>query len=93
VNAFDATLGGASDAFVTMLSPAGDALVYSTYFGGQGSDGGSSIAVDASGAAYVAGSTTSNDFPTQNAFDDTANWRVNSKPRNRRDGFVAKLAQ
>ena len=76
-----------------MLSASGDALVYSTYLGGQWSDGGSSIAVDASGAAYVAGSTTSNDFPTQNAFDDTANWRVNSKPRNRRDGFVAKLAQ
>jgi hypothetical protein len=57
----DSTLGG-GDAFVTKLDPSGSALVYSTYLGGSGSEGGVSIAVDAEGAAYVMGSTRSRDF-------------------------------
>jgi len=39
-------------------------LSYSTYLGGNGSDGGSGIAVDGSGNAYVTGYTISTDFPT-----------------------------
>jgi hypothetical protein len=71
--------GGVTDAFVTKLNPAGSALIYSTYLGGtglypnraevfpfgfDGQEGGSSIAIDAGGNAYVAGGTTSIDFPT-----------------------------
>ncbi len=64
--------GGSSDAFLTVLNAAGSGLVYSTYLGGSGSeyinDHVVSIALstDASGntSAYVAGSTTSTDFPT-----------------------------
>jgi uncharacterized protein (TIGR03437 family) len=51
------------DAFVSKLSPTGSALVYSTYLGGTGVDQGYGIAVDASGAAYVAGATDSPNFP------------------------------
>ncbi len=60
----------AQDAFVTKLSPAGDALVYSTYLGGNGdgdrggNDTAQSIALDSSGRAYVTGETKSSDFPT-----------------------------
>jgi hypothetical protein len=50
--------------FVTKLNPAGTALVYSTYLGGSQSDFSAGIAVDAAGAAYVTGATTSPDFPT-----------------------------
>jgi hypothetical protein len=57
---------GGHDAFVTSLSPAGDALVYSTYLGGSGYDVGFGIAVDATGNCYVTGFTRSSDFPTQN---------------------------
>jgi hypothetical protein len=39
-------------------------LVYSTYLGGASHEGGAGIAVDATGAAYVTGSTNSTDFPT-----------------------------
>src|SRR5262249_3233483 len=46
------------DEFVAKFSPAGS-LVYSTYLAGEGDDAGKGIAVDASGNAYVAGSTTS----------------------------------
>jgi uncharacterized protein (TIGR03437 family) len=57
-----------TDVFVTKLDPQGNAI-YSTYFGGSGSDTASGIAIDALGAAYVAGNTNSTDFPvTAGAF-------------------------
>ncbi len=63
--------GGNRDAFVTKLTPAGNALVYSTYLGGSGDDGGHGIAVDAAGSAYVTGNTTSTNFPTQSPYQAT----------------------
>ena len=58
--AFDTSLGGGQrDAFVTKLAPDGASLVYSTYLGGSGIDGGVGIAVDAAGSAYVTGTTDS----------------------------------
>ena len=51
-------------AFVAKIKADGSDLVYSTYFGGSNSDFPSAIAADVSGNAYVAGSTTSGDFPT-----------------------------
>src|SRR5262249_37756787 len=59
--------GGDNDAFVTKLNPTGSALVYSTYLGGSGADGGRGIAVDGSGNAYVTGFTRSSNFPTTGA--------------------------
>lgn len=58
-------LVGGQDAFVTALNPAGSAVLYSTYIGGHalvngvetGVTAANAIAVDASGNAYVAGST------------------------------------
>ena len=62
-SAYQATRSGTSDdAFVTRISAAGG-LIYSTYLGGSGIDQGSSIAVDATGAAYITGSTRSANFP------------------------------
>ena len=57
-----------SDVFVTKLSASGNSLVYSTYLGGNGSEGGQGIAVDGSGNAYMTGYTYSNNFPTQNPY-------------------------
>jgi len=51
-------------AFVACLNSAGTALGYSTYLGGTGDDQANGIAVDASDNAYIAGKTTSSDFPT-----------------------------
>jgi uncharacterized repeat protein (TIGR01451 family) len=71
VNPFDATIG-ASEAFVTKLSASGDALVYSSYLGGDvDGDVAAAVAVDGSGAAYVTGNTSADDFPVANAFDST----------------------
>ena len=57
-----AAFGGAQDAFVARLNATGVGLLYSSYLGGAGSDTGNAVAVDASGNAYVAGTTFSADF-------------------------------
>jgi uncharacterized protein (TIGR03437 family) len=74
---------GPDDVFVTKLNPAGTQVIYSTYLGGAGNDRGLAIAVDGAGAAYVAGSTVSNNFPMVGAVQGTN--------RGNGDGFVAKL--
>ena len=73
VRPFQATYlgGGNSDAFVTKLSAAGSALLYSTYLGGNGGDLGYGIAVDATGNSYITGITSSSNFPTKNPFQAT----------------------
>jgi hypothetical protein len=77
------------DAFVAKFDPdpnlpdPDDALIYSTYLGGDARDFGNSIAVDTSGNAYITGSTGSNDFPTEDAFQPNRG--------SLRDAFVAKI--
>jgi hypothetical protein len=59
--------GGESDAFVAKFTPRSIAMVYSTFLGGSDADVGSRIAVDVfSGAAFIAGTTFSTNFPTKN---------------------------
>src|SRR3990170_6773865 len=66
--AFDTSYNGGWDVFVTKLNAAGSGLIYSTYLGGGNDEwspsGSPSIAMDASGSAYVTGTTWSSDFPT-----------------------------
>jgi hypothetical protein len=65
------TWQGGTDVFVTKLSSAGNSLIYSTYLGGGGQDGGLDITVDGSGNAYVTGYTASSNFPTLNPYQST----------------------
>jgi hypothetical protein len=51
-----------ADAYITSLSADGQRLRYSTFLGGNAEESGLGIAVDTSGAAYVAGSTDSRAF-------------------------------
>jgi len=62
--AFQTSLAGAENAFITELNPGGSALVYSTYLGGSSADYGYGIAVDTFGSAYVIGLASSANFPT-----------------------------
>lgn len=55
------------DVFVTKLNPEGCVLMYSTYLGGSGDDGGLGIALDDFGCVYIVGITKSGDFPTEDA--------------------------
>ena len=68
---------------MTKLNPTGTVLIYSTYLGGGSSDGGSGIAVDAAGDAYVTGSTLGGFPTTVGAFQTTSTGGV--------DAFVTKL--
>src|SRR6185295_2482996 len=63
-SALQSQKSGVSVAFVTCIRADGTGLVYSTFLGGSGYDIGYGLAVDATGAAYVAGYTRSVDFPT-----------------------------
>ena len=56
--------GSSSDAFLAELAPGGDALRYSSFLGGTGGENGYGIVVDGARRAYVAGGTSSPDFPT-----------------------------
>ena len=85
-NPYQAKLAGNEDAFVTKLNANGGGavtLAYSTYLGGSGDDEAFAIAVDAAGAAYVAGETGSTDFPTLNPYQASL--------AGGQDAFVAKL--
>ncbi|HYO75054.1 MAG TPA: SBBP repeat-containing protein, partial [Thermoanaerobaculia bacterium] len=62
--AFRPHYSGEGDAFVTKIAPAGDALAWSTFAGGESLDHGEDIEVDAQGRAYVAAYVTSIDYPT-----------------------------
>ncbi len=81
--AFDPTPNGDTDAFVTKLDPAGAALAYSTFLGGNGTDTGRAIAIDAAGYAYLTGSSGSS-FPTSIHGVDTS-------PNGGLDAFATRL--
>ena len=55
------------DVFVTKLNAAGSAVVFSTYLGGDGVDTTAGVAADSAFNVVVAGTTTSDDFPTSTA--------------------------
>ena len=87
-NPLQAAYSGVSDAFVAKINPTGSALVYSTYLGGSGGDGGAGIAVDSAGNAYVIGTTDSTDFPTMPGAFQTTCGDVGCLND---DGFVVKI--
>ena len=79
--------GGGGDAFVAVIGTtlsgkgAGD---YVTFLGGTGTEQGTGVAIDpVFGATYVAGTTTSPNFPTKNPYQDHLNGSQNA--------FVSKI--
>jgi hypothetical protein len=62
--AYQTTNGGNYDVFVLALNAAGTALDYSTFMGGNSTDGGRSIQFDSAGNVYIAGLAASNNYPT-----------------------------
>jgi uncharacterized repeat protein (TIGR01451 family) len=90
---YSGSVYGGSDAFVSRFNPTATALVYSTFLGGSSSensgggnfDQGNAIAIDSSGNAYVAGYTTSRNFPTTKGAFQSVGCCSDS------EGFVSKL--
>jgi len=83
---YDRGLGGTRDAYLLKLRADGGSLLYSTYLGGAGDDwNASALKLDQLQRAWLAGDTTSLDFPTTvGAFDRSLNGYG--------DAFVVKLA-
>ncbi|WP_321476904.1 SBBP repeat-containing protein [uncultured Paludibaculum sp.] len=71
------------DAYVAKIQPSTGRLIYATYIGGTGDDRAFSVAVDATGAAYVTGWTTSTNFPVASA--------AQAAISGYKDAFVLKL--
>ena len=69
--AYQTNFTGSQDAFVTRLSASGATLAYSTFLGGSATQSGKGIALDGSGNAYMAGWTTSSNFPTASPFQSS----------------------
>ncbi len=78
-NAYQAAFAGAGetpntpyytfgDGFLAKLNPAGTALIFSTYFGGELDDAVAALTLDSSGNVYIGGTTLSTKFPVLKAY-------------------------
>ena len=80
---------------VAKVSSDGSRLLWVTLIGGKGKDRGYGIDLDSSGNIYIAGRTSSKDFPTTpGAFDRTHNGGINpiNHPHGPSDAYVLKLS-
>jgi hypothetical protein len=75
--------GGQTDGFLARLDPATGSVLKCTYLGGSGDDGINGLAIDFYGYLYVAGYTSSTDFPVQSP--------AQSANAGGMDAFVAKM--
>jgi hypothetical protein len=89
-NALNSTYGGLHDGFAASFDIDGDAK-WSTYLGGGLNDYGYAITVDAEGSFYLTGSTSSWDFPIENAYDPTPPPEI-SGTSGRHQCFVTKIS-
>lgn len=83
---WDAQRLSCADAIAMKVSPTGNQFAWATYFGGSGTDTIGGIALDSTGSVWLAGTTSSVDFPaTSTAYQAPAAgvWSL---------GFVAKLS-
>ena len=84
VNPVQGTPQGGFDSFVTKFNSTGSALIFSTYLGGSADDFAAGPAVDAAGNIYMAGTTSSRNFPvTAGVFQSVKNGSD--------DAFIFKL--
>lgn len=74
VGAYQTVFGNGVDAGINKYNSAGTALVYSTYYGGTGTDLPNNMVVNSFGQLILCGTTSSLNLPvTAGCFDDTAN--------------------
>lgn len=101
-NAYQSTLAGTDNTFVTKVAPGGSVLVFSTLFGGSATDQASAMALDSAGNIYITGFTQSTNFPLLDSFQNVlgisgggncgSNNLINVGTTLCADAFVAKFA-
>lgn len=84
VDSFDYTFNGGSDTFISIFSPDGDSLEYSTYIGGSSADYCSALELGPRGTVYIAGDCWSPDFPVENPYQGELSGV--------RDAYITKLS-
>ena len=84
VNAYQPTNAGGLDGYLAKISASGSTLLYSTYIGGSKADMPNDVAMDSAGNVYIAGNTTSTDFPVMGAVQFTNGGG--------QDGFLVKFS-
>jgi uncharacterized protein (TIGR03437 family) len=82
---FQSTLRGGADGVVVGLSPAGNALQFSSFIGGTGDDSAEAVAVSCTAGLAVVGSTASTNFPVTAGVPQAKN-------NGGGDGFIALIA-
>jgi gliding motility-associated-like protein len=84
VGAFQTVYGGGVECGINKYTPSGNALIYSTYYGGGGSDLPNNLVVNNQYQLAMTGSTSSANLPTTaGCYDNTANGSA--------DAFVARF--
>ena len=83
LNAYDSSYNGGTDIFIAKFSTNGE-LLLSTYLGGSDYESAKSITVDKNNSILLTGYTSSDDFPTLNAYDNTYNNGI--------DTFISKFS-
>jgi hypothetical protein len=84
-SAYSSGLNGNYDMFLCVINETGNDLLYSSFIGGSGTDYAYEVTADINGSAYIAGGTTSDDFPVTTGSVD------NSYNGGEGDGIVCKL--
>lgn len=71
-SAYQGSLAGGTDIVFTKFTDDASSLVFSTYFGGSGDDGGIKAAIDDADELYFTGWTRSSDLPLERAYQSSA---------------------
>jgi hypothetical protein len=85
VNAYQPTINGSDDGVIIKLSPDGQELLFSTFFGGSQDEYIYTVAVDSNDDIIVAGTTDSSNLPLKNAIKTT-------RSASTREVFLAKFS-
>jgi len=84
VPGYDQTFNGQTDAYVCKFSADLTTMIWNTYIGGSRDDAGYSIRVASDKSVYIAGGTTSNNFPGTTGLIQTYSGNI--------DGFITHIS-
>jgi len=87
-DAYDTSINGDADGFVAKFDDSLTTLLASTFIGGSGDDGIRGLAIDSKGNVFIAGWTSSSNYPTTSGAYDTS---FNGGREEGQDIFVSKL--
>ncbi|MFX1484751.1 MAG: hypothetical protein ACFFCP_16360, partial [Promethearchaeota archaeon] len=85
INAYQPAVNGSDDGVIMKLSPDGQEILFSTFFGGNGDEYIYTVAVDSNDDIIVAGTTDSLNFPIKNAIKA-------NRSESTREVFLSKIS-